>query len=105
MGLEKEYPAHPDLTGGGQTDLHNHPGGGGGANVKGGVKAASAGSNSVTFTTPFASTPVVVLTYQDASLALRDALLIVRSVSTTGFTFDADGAGDVGWVATDAGDP
>lgn len=24
MGVEKEYPAHPDLTGGEETDLHKH---------------------------------------------------------------------------------
>ncbi|GAG95159.1 unnamed protein product [marine sediment metagenome] len=29
MGLEKEYPGHPDLTGGGETELHSHPGDGG----------------------------------------------------------------------------
>ena len=27
MALEKEYPSHPDLTGGGQTNLHTHAGG------------------------------------------------------------------------------
>lgn len=26
--VEKTYPGHPDLTGGGETDLHSHPGGG-----------------------------------------------------------------------------
>ena len=28
MTLEKEYPGHPDLTGGGETTLHSHTGGG-----------------------------------------------------------------------------
>lgn len=77
---------------------------GGGANVKSGTKAASTGSNSVTFNTPFASVPVVVLTVEDATLALRDCLFAVRSVSTTGFSFDADAAGTYAWIATDAGD-
>lgn len=34
---EKIYPSHPDLTGGGETSLHSHPGGGAGI-------AGSAGS-------------------------------------------------------------
>lgn len=29
MTVEKKYPGHPDLTGGGQTTLHSHAGGGG----------------------------------------------------------------------------
>lgn len=29
MAIEKEYPGHPDLTGGGETLLHSHPGGAG----------------------------------------------------------------------------
>lgn len=77
---------------------------GGGANVKSGIKVATTGSNSVTFATPFASTPQVVLTVQD-SIALRDCLYAVRSVSITGFTFDADAAATYAWIATDAGDP
>lgn len=105
MAVEKEYPGHPDLTSGGETLLHSHPGGGNGVNVKSGTKAASTGSNSVTFGTPFASTPRVVLTVQDASLALRDCLYAVRSVSTTGFDFDVDAAATYAWIATDAGDP
>lgn len=28
MGITKEYPGHPDLTGGEGTDLHSHAGGG-----------------------------------------------------------------------------
>ena len=76
----------------------------GGASVKSGIKAASSGSNSVTFTTPFASTPRVVLTVQD-SIALRDCLYQVTAVSTTGFSFDADVAATYAWIATDAGDP
>ena len=78
---------------------------GGGANVKSGKKDASTGSNSVTFTTPFASTPEVVLTVLDAGLALRDCLYKVTAVSTTGFSFEVDAATTYAWIATDAGDP
>jgi len=77
---------------------------GGGANVKSGTKAASTGSNSVIFNTPFTSTPRVVLTVQD-SIALRDCLYQVTAVSTTGFSFDVDTAATYAWIATVAGDP
>ena len=103
MAIEKEYPGHPDLTGGEQTTLHSHAGGGG-ADVKSGTKAASVGSNSVIFNTPFASTPQVVLTVQD-SIALRDCLYAVTAVSTTGFSFDVDATATYAWIATNAGDP
>ncbi len=33
MGLEKDYPGHPDLTGGGETALHSHAGGAGGVSL------------------------------------------------------------------------
>jgi len=102
--VEKIYPSHPDLTGGGETGLHTHPGGGGGANVKSGTLAAATGSNQVTFNTPFSSTPRVVLTVQD-SIALRDCLYEVTAVSTTGFTLNCDAAATYAWIATDAGNP
>lgn len=83
-------------------NAHHTPSGG--ADVKSGTKAASTGSNSITFSTPFAYTPRVVLTVQD-SINLRDCLYQVTAVSTTGFTFDADIAATYAWIATDAGDP
>lgn len=73
--------------------------------TKSGTIAATLGSNSVTFNTPFASTPRVVLSVQDASLALRDCLYKVTAVSTTGFSFDTDAGATYSWIATDAGDP
>ena len=103
MAKEQKAYAHPELVSGGQTAKHSHAGGGG-ANVKSGTKAAATGSNSVTFNTPFASTPRVVLTVQD-SIALRDCLYEVTAVSTTGFSFDVDAAATYVWIATDAGDP
>lgn len=77
---------------------------GGGANVKSGTVAANTGANSVTFNTPFASVPRVVLTVQDAGLVLGDCLYKVTSVSTTGFNFEADAAATYAWIATDAGE-
>ena len=103
MVLQSEKQAHKDLVGGGETVLHSHPGGGG-INVKSGTKAASAGSNNVTFNTPFVSVPRVVLTVQD-NITLRDCLYQVTAVSTTGFSFDADAAALYAWIATDAGNP
>jgi len=103
MALTSEQVGHSALVGGGQTALHSHAGGGGGADVKSGTIAASGGTNNVSFATPFSSTPRVVLTPQDASLSLRDALWVVRSVSTTGFSFEADAAATYAWIATDAG--
>lgn len=87
--------AHADVV-----DAHHTPGGG--ANVKSGTLAANTGANSVTFTTPFASVPRVVLTVQDAGLALRDCLYKVTLVSTTGFEFEVDAAATYAWLATDA---
>lgn len=37
VAIEKEYPGHPDLTGGGETPLHTHPGGGGASLVVSGT--------------------------------------------------------------------
>ena len=103
MALNSEQVGHSALVGGGQTALHSHAGGGG-ADVKSGTYAASTGSNSVTFNTPFASTPQVVLTVQD-SIALRDCLYAITDVAPSGFSFDVDVAATYAWIATTAGDP
>lgn len=103
MALQSEQIAHVDLVNSSETTLHSHAGGGNGANVKSGTYAASTGSNSVTFNTAFSSTPQVILTVQD-SIALRDCLYEVTTVSTTGFSFDVDAAATYAWIATDAGD-
>jgi len=97
----KEYPGHPDLTGGGETELHTHPGGGG-ANVKSGTVSGASGT--VTFNTAFTSTPQVVMTSL-GDTATRDAILRVDSVSTTGFSWTADTSQGAAWIATNAGDP
>lgn len=99
------------LTGGGQTALHSHAGGGGGPDVKSGIVAVQeGGSANVTFGTPFTATPVVVCTVNDAGG--EDNGLTITARSTTGFTVHmiklGGGAGstyNVGWIATDAGNP
>ncbi len=58
MGIASEQPGAAPLTGGGETALHSHPGGGGGPTVKSG----QATGGSVTFGTAFADVPNVVLT-------------------------------------------
>jgi len=100
MAVEKEYPGHKELTGGGETVLHSHPGGG--ANIKSGIVSGASGS--VTFNTPFVSTPRVVMTIQD-TIQLRDCLYKVTAINTTGFSWEADVSSTLAWVATDAGDP
>jgi len=102
MARESVAYANPELVNGSETALHSHAGGGG-ANIKSGTKVASTGSNSVTFNTAFASTPRITLTVQD-SINLRDCLYQVTEVSTTGFSFEVDGAATYAWTATDAGD-
>jgi hypothetical protein len=84
---------------------HTHAGGG--ANVKSGVVSLSAGGSAVvTFTTPFASLPQVLVTSQFAS-ADTSTTLSVFPVSTSGFTIRGAGnaAGTVAWLATNAGNP
>ena len=105
MTIQGEQVAHAELVGGGQTAKHSHAGGGGGPNVKSGIVATSGGSGSVTFNTAFSSTPRVTLTPQDGSMNLRDCLFVVRSVSTTEFSFDVDNDATYAWIATDAGNP
>ena len=78
-------------------------GGGDGANVKSGTIATSGKVGAVTFGTPFSSTPRVTITPQDSGLILRDCLWVIRSVSTTSFSFDVDADATYAWIATDAG--
>lgn len=106
MVVEKKKVAHEELVGSGQTALHSHAGGGG-ANIKSGiVYLAAAGESAVTFNTPFASVPRVVAIQQFATTDTSTTLSI-HSVTVNGFTLKGAGnvAGDVAWVATDAGNP
>lgn len=81
------------------------PSGGGGANIKSGVVNLTAGGTAnVTFATPFASVPHVVVTSQFAS-ADTSTTLSAYNVTVNGFTMKGAGnaAGNVAWIATDAG--
>ncbi len=112
MAIQGEPVAHNDLVAGGQTSLHSHAGGGGGANVKSGFESAVAegGTRSVTFNTVFAATPDVVVSFADSSAEI--SVLAAHTVSVSGFTITVTKSGgggsanrDVAWVATDAGNP
>ncbi len=112
MAVQSEQVAHSDLISGGQTSLHSHAGGGGGADVKSGIELAvtEGSSRVVTFATAFASIPNVVVSCADVSTQLTFAH--AHTVSTSGFTIDAVKSGggssadrDVAWIATDAGNP
>ena len=109
MAVQNEKVAHSALVGGGETALHSHAGGGGGANVKSGVVTGMAyGTQAVSFGTAFSSTPRVVVSY--ASAKTRGDVISYESASTTGFTlrYTKIGGGgnenaDISWLATDAG--
>lgn len=79
--------------------------GGGGAVVKSGLVTLSAGgSANVSFVTPFASTPQVVVTAQINS-ADTSCTYSAHSVTVNGFTLRGAGnpAGNVAWIATNGG--
>lgn len=81
------------------------PASGGGAVVKSGtVNLTAGGTANVTFTTPFASVPVVTITPQFANTD-TSCTYSARSVTVNGFTAGGAGnpAGVVGWIATNAG--
>jgi hypothetical protein len=70
----------------------------------GSVNLTAGGTANVTFTTPFASTPVVMVTAQFSNTD-TSCTYSVSPVSTTGFTLRGAGnpAGVVGWIATTVG--
>ena len=112
MPTASEQPGAPELTSGGQTSLHSHAGGGGGADVKSGVEAniLDNGTRAVTFNTPFAASPQVVIT--GTSWIAKDHYLEAVSITTNGFTISntkahSGGSDSIGvnWIATDAGNP
>lgn len=81
--------------------------GGGGPNVKSGVVNLGAGGTAaVTFNTPFASVPVVVVSSL-FNTADTSTTLCAHTVTVNGFTLRGAGnlAGNVAWIATDAGNP
>lgn len=103
MAIEKEYPGHPDLTGGGVTNLHSHTDGNGGANVKSGISTGPYGEEKqVDFLTAFASIPnVVIATTSGKPVGITE-------VTATYFKWkdwQYSGEVTVHWIATDAGNP
>jgi hypothetical protein len=78
---------------------------GAGAPIKAGVVNLGAGATAaVTFTTPFASTPFVVVTSQIANTD-TSCTYSAHNVTANGFTIRGAGnpAGNVAWIATTAG--
>lgn len=79
--------------------------GAGGADIKSGlVNLAAGGSANVTFVTPFASVPHVLVTSQ-INNADTSSTISAHSVTVNGFTLRGAGnpAGNVAWLATTAG--
>ena len=70
------------------------------------VNVTAGGSANVAFTTPFASTPHVIVTSQ-INNADTSCTYSVHSVTANGFTLRGAGnpAGNVAWLATTAGNP
>jgi len=109
MALQGESVAHAELVGSGQTSKHSHSGGGGGADIKSGSAVGTASSwTSVTFNTPFASTPSVAFVYETPSVQDLKKFF-VRNITTTGFEFYYTIRDNyeltAHWIATDAGNP
>lgn len=91
----------------GQIASHSHAGGGGGPTVKSGLVNLTAGGTAVvTFTTPFGVgvTPHVVVCSQFNG-SDTSTTLYAHTVTNVGFTMKGAGnaAGNVAWIATDAG--
>ena len=112
MAIQGEPVAHADLVGGGQTSLHSHAGGGGGADVKSGFESTipEGTTRAVSFATAFSATPHVVVSFADDTTQI--SVVHAYTPSTTGFTIrvvKSGGGGsvtrDVNWIATDAGNP
>lgn len=100
MTLQNEAVGHSELTAGSQTALHSHAGGGNGANIKSGsLVVPSKTWTSITFTTVFASIPVV------AGAVSKNTMWSLRNVTVDGFEvyLNTTGNNTFWWVATDAG--
>lgn len=90
----------------GEIDSHSHAGGGGsGPDVKSGLVSLTAGGSAVVaFASAFSSTPQVVVLSQ-INNADTSCTYSAHTVSTGGFTLRGAGnpAGNVAWIATNAG--
>lgn len=89
----------------GEISSHTHAGGGGGPTIKSGVvNLGAGGSANVSFVTPFATTPRVLVTSQ-INNADTSSTISAHTVTANGFVLRGAGnpAGNVAWLATDAG--
>ena len=100
MAGVKEKVGHAALVEGGETGLHSHSGGGGGANVKSGSLVPAAKTwVAVSFATAFSSVPAVT------GAISKNAAWSLRNVTVNGFEvyINTTGNNTLWWIATDAG--
>lgn len=92
------------LTGGGETDLHSHAGGGGlSKHMDSGTHTISQSKTweAVTFHSTFPTVPKVVVTlHTDADGGKKSG---ARNVTTTGFEITAEATGPCDWIAREEG--
>ncbi len=110
MGVEKDYPGHPDLTGSGETDLHSHAGGGGIAYKSGSILVPDRTWTAVTFNTPFADANyAITFGINKYMFIMVWEMLVYCNKATTGFEiFTKDEANQtvyIDWMATPYNDP
>lgn len=87
MAIAKDYPAHPDLTGGGQTGLHSHAGGGGESEI-----TVMATVDSVNAAVAFANVTGLTFEMLASKTYIIEAWLIFQSSATaTGVAFALNG--------------
>lgn len=102
--MGKDKVGHPDLTGGAQTTLHSHPGGGNGAAIKAGMIITDGnGIGTVIFSTPFSNVNYAISFGCDGSV--DDIIATWSNKTVNGFdvrTHDdggkAEGSTTVDWV-------
>ena len=104
--MGKDKVGHADLTSGGPTTLHSHPGGGGGPVIKAGtITTDGSGIGSVIFGTPFPDTNYAISFACDGSV--DDIIATWSNKTVDGFdvrTHDdggkVEGSTIVNWIAT-----
>ncbi|MBA7648131.1 hypothetical protein ES703_55913 [subsurface metagenome] len=102
-GIEKIYPGHPDLTGGGETSLHSHAGGGGlSKHMDSGTYTITLSKlwEAVPFNSTFPSVPMVVVCLQDVEGGKKSGQ---KDATTTGFDITGEALGDCDWIAREEG--
>lgn len=95
MGVEKKYPAHPDLTSGGQTALHGHAGGGGEAEVV--VVKVGDTANATTTLADAAGLSFTALA--NKTYLIEGLVRYATSVTTVGIKLSANGPASPAFIA------